>query len=47
MSVDLLVLDDERMEAHVAGPGHPERPERLRAIREALRASFSSSDRVR
>ncbi|MEQ1506435.1 MAG: histone deacetylase [Myxococcota bacterium] len=30
------VWDDPRMEDHHPGPGHPERPERLRAIRTAL-----------
>ena len=30
-----LVLD-RRYEAHDAGPGHPERPERIRAIRELM-----------
>jgi acetoin utilization deacetylase AcuC-like enzyme len=31
-------LDHESFDTHVAGAGHPERPERLRAIREALDA---------
>jgi len=33
---DLLILDDARMDLHDPGPGHPERPGRLRAVREAL-----------
>ena len=31
-----LIFTDERMLAHNAGPGHPERPERLRAILDEL-----------
>jgi acetoin utilization deacetylase AcuC-like enzyme len=33
---DVLILTDERMARHDPGPGHPERPERLRAILRAL-----------
>ncbi|MCC6766566.1 MAG: histone deacetylase [Deltaproteobacteria bacterium] len=32
------IVLDRRYEAHDTGPGHPERPERIRAIRELMRA---------
>ncbi len=35
---ELGLLLDERFERHLTGPAHPERPERLRAIRRALQA---------
>lgn len=38
MSTNTLILTDERMIAHDPGPGHPERPDRLRAILEHLRS---------
>ncbi len=34
----VLILTDERMRLHDAGPGHPERPARLEAIEAELRA---------
>ncbi len=34
-----LILTDEKMLEHVAGPGHPERPDRLRAILRDLQRS--------
>ncbi len=34
--IDLLVLDDPRMDGHDMGFGHPERPERLGAARRAI-----------
>ncbi len=37
VSVTLLVVADERCELHTAGSGHPERPERLDAVRIGLR----------
>ena len=37
MSTNLLVLFDEAMLEHDAGPGHPERPDRLRAVCDELR----------
>ncbi len=39
MGTDTLILFDDRMVAHDPGPGHPERPDRLRAITTALRAA--------
>jgi acetoin utilization deacetylase AcuC-like enzyme len=35
--VPAALYDDERFRAHDAGPGHPERPERLDAVRRGLR----------
>lgn len=40
------LLLDERFERHLTGPGHPERPERLRAITNALRERGITSDTV-
>lgn len=38
------VADDPLFESYQSGPGHPERPERVRAVREALaQAPFSSA----
>ncbi len=34
----MLLLSDVEMEAHDQGPGHPERPERLRSVVERLRS---------
>lgn len=34
----LFILTDERMIAHDPGPGHPERPDRLRAVIDAVRS---------
>ena len=39
MSERILMLYDERMLDHVNGPGHPERPDRLRAILRELARS--------
>ena len=36
MSAPTLLLFDEAMIAHDPGPGHPERPDRLRAIKKKL-----------
>src|SRR5262245_6517572 len=36
MQRQALIITDERMLAHENGPGHPERPDRLRAILDAL-----------
>jgi acetoin utilization deacetylase AcuC-like enzyme len=41
---DVLILTDERMALHDPGPGHPERPARLRAI---LRALAPDAPRIR
>ncbi len=45
MSQEVLVFYDEAMLAHDPGPGHPEQPQRLEAIHQALDAA--SLDSVR
>ncbi len=37
MTADVLLLSDDAMVDHDAGPGHPERPQRLRAVCQILR----------
>lgn len=39
MAATVRLLSDERMDEHVNGPGHPERPERLVAVRRRLEAA--------
>ncbi len=39
MSQEVLVFYDEAMLAHDPGAGHPERPQRLEAIHQALNAA--------
>ncbi len=43
---DTLLLFDERMTEHEPGPGHPERPDRLRAIEAMLSLRTTSRSRI-
>ena len=40
----LLLAQDERFKEHDTGPGHPERPARLRAVEEALTRTDAAGD---
>jgi acetoin utilization deacetylase AcuC-like enzyme len=46
LASDTLLLFDERMTEHEPGPGHPERPDRLRAIEAMLSLRTTSRSRI-